>query len=145
MPAITQRLRVPARLAELARVRQFVRGCALGEGLPEQQTFACELAADEAFVNIVVHAYGGESDEPVLVRCRRVAYGLVVSFVDEGVAWDPSPPSAPPWESTQAEVTVGGLGRLIIHRAMDGVRFSRRGGRNILTLCKFRPGFTPTE
>ncbi len=143
MPASTQRLRIPARLAELARVRQFVHDCALGEGLPEPATFACELAADEAFVNIVVHAYGGESDGPVLVRCRGLADGLVVSFVDEGAAWDPSPPSAPPWESTQAEVTVGGLGRLIIHRAMNGVRFSRRGGRNILTMCKIRPGPSP--
>ena len=145
MPATTQRLRVPARLTQLARVREFVHGCALRKGLPERETFACELAADEAFVNIVVHAYGGESDRPVFVRCRGLANGLLISFVDEGMAWDPSPPSAPPWESTQAEVTVGGLGRLIIHRAMDGVRFRRRGSRNILTLCKFRSGFSPAE
>jgi len=145
MPATTLRLRVPARLTQLARVRQFVRGCALREGLPERETFACELAADEVFVNIVVHAYGGESDAPVFVRCRGQVNGLVISFVDEGIAWDASPPSAPPWESTQAEVMVGGLGRLIIHRAMDRVRFTRRGSRNVLTLCKFRPGFSPAE
>ena len=145
MPATTQRLHVTARLTQLARVRQFVHGCALGEGLPERETFACELAADEAFVNIVVHAYGGESDGPVFVRCRGLANGLLISFVDEGMAWDPSPPSAPPWESAQTEITVGGLGRLIIHRAMDGVRFTRRGNRNMLTMCKFRPALSPAE
>ncbi len=139
MSATTQRLRVPAHINQLASVRQFVRNCALGQGLPERETFACELAADEAFVNIVVHAYGGDSDAPVLVRCRPAGKGLVISFVDEGIPWDPRPPSAPPWESSQAEVTVGGLGRLIIHRAMDRVHFARRGERNILTLCKYHP------
>jgi len=143
MPATTQRLRVSAHLSQLGAVRQFVHGCALLEGLPERETFACELAADESFVNIVVHAYGGESDSPVLVRCRRVARGLVISFVDEGIAWDPRPPSAPPWESAEAEITVGGLGRLIIHRAMDSVRFARHGERNFLTLCKLIPQSHP--
>jgi anti-sigma regulatory factor (Ser/Thr protein kinase) len=136
MSATTQRLRVPAHLDQLAPVRQFVRTCALRQGLPERETFACELAADEAFVNIVAHAYGGGSDAPVLVRCRPMGEALVISFVDEGIPWDPRPPSAPLWETSQAEVTVGGLGRLIIHRAMDRVHFARRGERNILTLCK---------
>ncbi len=142
MSATTQRLRVPAHLNQLASVRQFVHTCAHSQGLPERETFACELAADEAFVNIVVHAYGGDSDSPVLVRCRPVGEGLVISFVDEGLPWDPLPPSPPPWESSQAEVTVGGLGRLIIHRAMDRVHFVRRGARNILTLCKLHPDRT---
>jgi len=139
MPATTRCLRVPARLNQLDCVHQLVRGCAEQAGLGEQAAFACELSADEAFVNIIQHAYGGESDQPVVVRCRLFARALVISFVDEGIAWDPRPPQAPDWTRDIELLTAGGLGRLIMHRAMDRVRFRRRRGRNYLTLCKLTP------
>jgi serine/threonine-protein kinase RsbW len=134
--APTRRFQTVARYDQLEPLRRLVRENAQALGFSERATFACELAADEAFTNIVEHGYGGECDSPVVVRFHRGVAQLLISFVDWGTPWIPRPPDLPQWGSTPDQLVVGGLGRLIIERAMDSVAYRRRGSRNHLMLCK---------
>ncbi|MGD0574468.1 MAG: ATP-binding protein [Anaerolineales bacterium] len=138
MATPARRFQTVARFDELKSLRRLVRENAQALGFSERESFACELAADEAFANIIQHAYGGESDCPILVRFRRGADWLLISFVDLGPPWDPRPPAPPNWDSSPDQLAVGGLGRLIIERSMDRVAYRRRGARNHLMLCKRR-------
>jgi serine/threonine-protein kinase RsbW len=138
MATPARRFQTVARFEELKSLRRLVRENAQGLGFSERESFACELAADEAFTNIIQHAYGGESDGPILVRFRRGADWLLISFVDLGPPWDPRPLAPPNWDSSPDQLAVGGLGRLIIERSMDRVAYRRRGACNHLMLCKRR-------
>jgi len=133
-----RRFQTVARLDQLEPLRRLVRENAQALGFSEPQVFACELAADEAFTNIVRHAYGGESDSPILVRFRPGRDGLLISFVDLGLAWDPPPPPPLRRRASADQLEVGGLGRLILERSMDRVAYRRRGSQNHLLLCKFK-------
>jgi serine/threonine-protein kinase RsbW len=139
-PVVTpaRRLQTVARFGQLERLRRLVRENAQALGFSERESFACELAADEAFTNIVQHAYGGECDSPITVHLRRGRDRLLISFVDLGAPWDPRPPAAPRPGCAPDQLEVGGLGRLIIARSMDYVAYRRRGPRNHLILCKER-------
>jgi serine/threonine-protein kinase RsbW len=138
MATPARRFRTVARLDQLEPLRRLVRENARALGFSEPQIFACELAADEAFTNIVQHSYGGESDSPIVVRFRSGRDRLLISLVDFGPAWDPYPPTAPKRGPSCDQLAVGGLGRLIIERSMDRVVYRRRGSRNHLMLCKFK-------
>jgi anti-sigma regulatory factor (Ser/Thr protein kinase) len=138
MATPARRFQMVARLDQLEPLRRLVRENAQALGFSEPQAFACELAADEAFTNIVQHGYGGESDSPVVVRFRPGRDRLLISFVDLGRAWDPHPLPSPQRGSSADQLDVGGLGRLIIERSMDLVVYRRRGSHNYLMLCKFK-------
>jgi serine/threonine-protein kinase RsbW len=132
------RLQTVASLDQLEPLRRLVRANAQAVGFTERECFACELAADEAFTNIVQHAYGGAGDAPIVVRFRRGRDRLLISFVDLGLPWDPLPSAIPKWGPSPDQLAVGGLGRLIIERSMDFVAYRRRGSRNYLMLCKLK-------
>ncbi len=52
-------IELPARFESLERVREFVAQVALAFGLNPSDVYSVQLATDEAFSNIIEHAYGG--------------------------------------------------------------------------------------
>lgn len=138
MTSPARRFQAVARLDQLEPLRRVVRENAQALGFSEPQVFACELATDEAFTNIVHHSYGGESDSPIVVRFRPGPDRLLISLIDSGRAWVPQPPVLLQGTVSSDQLAVGGLGRLIIERSMDGVVYRRRGSRNYLMLCKLK-------
>lgn len=98
-----------------------------------------ELAAEEAIVNIVNHAYrGGEGTIEIGVKVVLGSH-VEISLKDRGPPFDPLQeerkidPDLPLEEREE-----GGLGILMIRHYMDEVRYAREGGHNVLTLVKRR-------
>lgn len=127
----------PGRYDSLAEVSEFVRQAALSAGLDEAEVYAVQLAVDEAFTNIIDHAYRGEGIGSVRCTCLKVEQGLEIVLHDEG---DPfMPESVPPLDPTipLMEVRSRGAGLHLIRALMDEVIFefdSQTG--NTLTLIK---------
>ena len=63
----------PARFSMLDEVRDFVKLAAEACGLDAKAVYSVQLAVDEAFTNVVEHAYGGECEEDIECTCQVIA------------------------------------------------------------------------
>ena len=66
-------------------------------------------------------------DDPVTVS---------ITFIDQGMPYDPLARTDPDVSLPVSERDVGGLGVFLTKQLMDDVTYSYRDGRNILTLKK---------
>lgn len=137
----TRRLTVKGRLESIDQVIDFIGAAASGAGFDERTQYACQLAASEACENIILHGYGGGSNDHIRIVTRVFPQGLAIEVTDSGPAFNSAKrPSAPTINLEDPEP--GGLGLQIIHRVMDSVQYERRGSQNILRMVKQRsPGF----
>jgi serine/threonine-protein kinase RsbW len=113
-----------AQFENLDHVRQFVREAAEKCGLEGAAIYASQLAVDEAFSNIIEHAYGGECQEKIECTCLVTDTGLEITLQDCGQPFDPSVIPDPDLEADLEERDVGGLGLFFIRQLMDEVAFS---------------------
>lgn len=101
--------------------------------LPEVRGLDLELAAEEALMNVCLHAYGGQGGE-VALRVERTGEGLVLEIEDSGPSFDPLAAQAPDTSLPLEAREIGGLGILLVRRVTDEMRWRRDGGHNVLTL-----------
>ena len=114
----------PARYESLEAVRQMVGEAAQECGLKNAAVYAVEMAVDEAFTNIIEHAYLGESDEEITLACEIEKDQLVIFLRDCGRPFNPDEIPAPDVNAPLEERQVGGLGLFFMRNLMDEVNFS---------------------
>ena len=129
-----------ARFTSLDAVREFVGRAARNCGFDAKAIYAVELATDEAFTNIVEHAYGGESDEMVECACQVGQERLTIILHDCGQAFDPTEVAEPNLDAPLEDRETGGLGIYFMRKLMDEVHFTpaplNSDGCNTLTMIK---------
>jgi serine/threonine-protein kinase RsbW len=114
----------PAQFENLDHVREFVGAAAQKCGLDAPAIYAVQLAVDEAFSNIIEHAYGGECLENIECRCQIASSGLTVTLRDCGTPFDPGAIPEPDLTAELEERDIGGLGLYFIRQLMDEVEFN---------------------
>lgn len=137
-----QTARFPARYESLTTLREDARKAAVTAGLSEKAVYAVQMAVDEAFTNIIEHAFGGERDEEV--ECKFIVGGdaLTITLKDCGRSFNPDEISDPDLKASLEEREVGGLGLFFMRQLMDEVKFTfypgegGRAGCNILEMVK---------
>ena len=112
-------LRVPARAAELKRIREAVREVVGSCGCSAQSTADIVLALDEACQNIIRHAYNGDPDGVIELLIERRGNELIFSLTDFAPAIDPD--QVKPRDLD--DIRPGGLGTHFIRRVMDETDF----------------------
>jgi len=126
-------LNLPAIPENLESLRVFVEENALRAGLDAVHTKRIELALEEATINIIRHAYGGQGGE--LEMCfTPVPGGVEIRLVDEGPRFNPLEAPDPDIVTDIASQKIGGLGIHLIRSMADVLRYRREGERNVLTL-----------
>jgi serine/threonine-protein kinase RsbW len=121
----TQEMMVyPAQFANLDHVREFVGAAAQKCGLDAPAIYAVQLAVDEAFSNIIEHAYGGECLDQIECKCQIADSGLTVTLRDCGHPFDPAAVPDPDLVAELKDRDIGGLGLYFIRQLMDEVEFS---------------------
>lgn len=129
-----------ARYTSLEGVREFVGQAAQACGFDAKVIYAVELATDEAFTNVVEHAYGGESSELVKCTCKVSPGGLVVILYDCGKAFDPTLVPEPNLNAPLEDRETGGLGIYFMRKLMDEVHYQpateNSDGCNTLVMIK---------
>ncbi len=96
-----------------------------------------DLAVEEIFVNIANYAYDPETG-PATVRVDVTPDGstVTITFVDNGVPYDPLAKADPDITLSADERQIGGLGIFLVKKNMDDVKYEYVNGSNILTLKK---------
>jgi len=130
-------LTVPPDRRFLAIVQGFVRELAGAAGLPSDEVLLLEVASEEAFDNILKHAYPGCSAGDIHIGGDLRDGELEISFRDEGIPFETGPDQYPGTDAKDEAALESGLGFRLIRNAADEVRFENLGRRGkVLRLIK---------
>ena len=122
--------------AEIARVAERIdEFCAAGEVEPSV-AYAVNLALDELLSNIISYGYPDEEAHRIGLAVQRDGGALVVTIVDDSIAFDPRQVPETDTDAPLHERDPGGLGLLLVNTMMDSVDYRREDGRNVTTLTK---------
>ena len=133
-------MRFTAGLEHLREMLWFIRQQALQAGLERSQARRLELAAEEALVNIMHHAYAsGEPGELDLSVHSEQGDALKLEIRDFGNPYNPLEAEVNvDRDASLEDRPVGGLGLFMIQQFTDEVCYRREAEMNILTLVVHR-------
>jgi serine/threonine-protein kinase RsbW len=115
----------------------MVRHFGKEHGVSDDTVFVINLSLDELVTNIVVHA--GNRDpkaREIMLRMSINNAEVRVEIEDDGTAFNPLDIPKPDLNAPLQDRDPGGLGIHLARSLMDGIRYSRVGRRNLLTLTK---------
>ncbi|WP_018127395.1 ATP-binding protein [Balneola vulgaris] len=130
-------LSVEASTAQLAKVRDFVAAYAKDLGLSDKEIGNIRLAVDEAYTNIIKHAYKNLPSKPVSIELGSTGDQLWISIKDEGESFDPSTYNEPDLKERIKNKQRGGMGVYLIQKLMDNVQYKRSGRMNEIRMVKY--------
>ncbi len=123
-------------------VREFVGLAAESCGFEPDDVYRIQMAVDEAFSNIVEHAYAGEPLEEVECECLVSPVKLTVILSDHGKPFDPNKVPRPRLDDPLDDREKGGLGLFFMRKLMDEIYYQvvpesgKKRPRNVLTMVK---------
>jgi serine/threonine-protein kinase RsbW len=120
---VQSKLHVKSKMENLTTICDFVTSAAEGFGLDEDQTFAVQMAVDEACTNVIEHAYGGSPYGTIDITCKVHDDEMVIQVRDHGKAFDPKAALPPDLDAPLGEPEGRCLGLYLMFKLMDSVRF----------------------
>ena len=130
-------LSVEARVENLDEVLQFVNAEVERFDCSPRAQMQLEIAVEELFVNIANYAYDTETGvATVRVETQAEPPAVLVTFIDNGVPYDPLAKEDPDVTKSAEDRQIGGLGIYMVKKSMDDIAYSYKGGQNILTIKK---------
>ena len=126
-----------ATVDNIEKVTEFVNE-QLGEcGCPMKIQMQIDIAIDELFGNIAHYAYHPEvGPATVRVEVLKEQPAVVITFLDNGVPYDPLKKEDPDVTLSAQERTTGGLGIFLVKKSMDDILYEYKDGQNILKIRK---------
>ena len=104
---------------------------------PPKAQMQMELAVEEIFVNIAHYAYApSKGNATVRVEISEQPLIVTITFIDQGIPYDPLKKDDPDVTLSSEERAIGGLGIFMTKKVMDDVSYEYKNGQNILTLKK---------
>jgi serine/threonine-protein kinase RsbW len=123
--------------AELTRLQAFAFEFAQQCSLPDDERSRLLIILDELFTNAVTHGRGPHSAGGTVAVSLGWRRGrLRISFVDDGLPFDPLAFRGPDLEDATEERGIGGLGIHIVRSLVHQARYRRDGDRNHLHLVR---------
>jgi serine/threonine-protein kinase RsbW len=121
---------------QLSRLTEFLHQFWAAIELPRAQALAFELALEEVFMNVVMHASMDGQTLRVEVSVALADGGLTMTVADDGPEFDPLSLPPPDVTSSLAERRIGGYGVFLVRQMMDSVSYQRIGLQNQLQMSK---------
>jgi len=127
-------LTIPNDLSYGPIVGSYVKAVAKKIGFNDEEQQMIELGVDEAFTNVVEHAFEPDEEASFDIVCERIPLGLKIILKEKGLPFDPS--SIPEYDpDADLEKRSGaGLGYFFMKEAMDEVSFHNLGKEGKETL-----------
>ncbi len=96
-----------------------------------------DIAVEELFVNIAHYAYNPETGPAtVRVEVEKEPPAVTITFIDNGVPYDPLAREDPDITLSAEERQIGGLGIFMVKKSMDNIEYEYKNGQNILRIRK---------
>lgn len=128
-------LTVESNLAELNKIRAFLKANLSVLPISENDYYTIELSLLEICVNIIRYAYPKDRGE-IHLRTWKDNNRFYLEISDEGIPFDPRQVEEPDVEKMISNGQKGGFGIFIARKLMDGFDYKREKDHNILTIYK---------
>ncbi|MBR1751155.1 MAG: ATP-binding protein [Ruminococcus sp.] len=130
-------LELEALTDNLPQVLSFIDEQLEAADCPMKIQMQIDIAVEEIFVNIAHYAYNPEiGTAKVRVEVLGEPPAVDITFIDNGVPYDPLAKADPDVTLSAEERQIGGLGIFMVKKSMDDVKYEYLDGHNILTLKK---------
>lgn len=130
-------LSVDAIVSNIEMVTDFVDKELEKLDCPVKALMQINIAIDELFGNIAQYAYNPDVG-PATVRVEVIDEPMcvVITFIDNGVPYDPLAKQDPNISLSAEDRDIGGLGIYLVKKSMDDITYEYKNGQNILKIKK---------
>ena len=130
-------LTIAAKIENIEAVTDFVNEQLEALDCPMKAQMQIDIAIDELFSNIAHYAYNPEIGQAtVRVEVIEDPLAVTITFIDNGVPYDPLAKADPDTTLSAEEREIGGLGIYMVKKSMDDITYEYKAGQNILTIKK---------
>lgn len=130
-------LMIDATVENITQVTAFVDEQLEELNCPMKAQMQIDVAIDELFGNIARYAYHPDvGTATVRVEVTQEPLAVIITFIDNGVPYDPLAKEDPDITLSAEEREIGGLGIYMVKKSMDEVAYEYKDGQNILTIKK---------
>lgn len=130
-------LNIAATIENIELVTEFVNEQLEALDCPMKAQVQIDIAIDELFSNIARYAYNpGVGNATVRVEVSEEPLAVVITFIDNGVPYDPIAKADPDTTLSAEEREIGGLGIYMVKKSMDEIAYEYKDGQNILAIKK---------
>lgn len=131
-------LTIDAAIEKIPEATSFVNLYLEENGCPMKARVQIDIAIDELLGNIAHYAYGqGEGKMVVRIEIKHNPSAAVLTFIDNGIPYDPLKKDDPDIHLSAEERKPGGLGIYMVKKTMDEMVYEYKDGKNILMITKF--------
>ena len=132
-----QELTIAAKIENIEVVTNFVNEQLEALDCSMKAQMQIDIAIDELFGNIAHYAYNPEIGQAtVRVEVIEDPLAVTITFIDNGVPYDPLAKADPDTTLSAEERELGGLGIYMVKKSMDDITYEYKDGQNILTIKK---------
>ena len=104
---------------------------------PMKAQMQIDVAIDELFSNIAHYSYNPEVGQAtVRVEVVENPLAVTITFIDNGIPYDPLAKEDPDLTLSAEERQIGGLGIYMVKKSMDEITYEYKDGQNILSIKK---------
>ena len=130
-------LTVAATVENIETVTNFVNEQLEALDCPMKAQMQIDIAIDELFGNIAYYAYNPDVGEAtVRVEVTEDPLAVVITFIDNGMPYDPLAKEDPDISLSAEDRQIGGLGIYMVKKSMDDITYEYKDGQNILKIKK---------
>lgn len=130
-------LTLSATVENIETVTEFVNAQLELMNCPIKAQMQIDIAIDELFGNIAHYAYNTEvGSATVRVEVSEAPLAVIITFIDNGVPYDPLGKDDPDITLSAEEREIGGLGIYMVKQSMDEITYEYKDGQNILKIKK---------
>ena len=130
-------LTIAATVENIETVTDFVNEQLEALDCPMKAQMQINIAIDELFGNIAHYAYNPEvGSATVRVEVSEAPLAVIITFIDNGVPYDPLGKDDPDITLSAEEREIGGLGIYMVKKSMDEITYEYKDGQNILKIKK---------
>ena len=130
-------LTIAATVENIEVVTDFVNQQLEELACPMKAQMQIDVAIDELFSNIAHYSYNPEVGQAtVRVEVVENPLAVTITFIDNGIPYDPLAKEDPDLTLSAEERQIGGLGIYMVKKSMDEITYEYKDGQNILAIKK---------
>ena len=130
-------LTIAATVENIEAVTDFVNQQLEELACPMKAQMQIKIAIDELFSNIAHYSYNPEIGQAtVRVEVMENPLAVSITFIDNGMPFDPLSKEDPDLTLSAEERQIGGLGIYMVKESMDEIIYEYKDGQNILSIKK---------
>ena len=123
-------------ISEISKLATFIGELSEELDFTPELNFNLNLVLEEAISNVILYAYGNETQKDISLVAYLSDNNLVFVLTDSGTEFDPTKVPDADVTLSAEEREIGGLGIYLIRQIMNTVEYQRIDGKNVLTMRK---------